>query len=195
MDWGECYRQGETPWEKGEAHPELPYLLEEHRALFEEAGSLLIPGCGFGHDARLIATAAKGTVTGLDLAGEALEKARRFASERVIDWQLGNLFEWRGSYDLIFEHTCFCAIPVAKRPDYVGAMARLIPAGGHLVGIFFLNPDHEGEEGPPFGVGVAELEEFFGGKFEICWSQAPAKSYPGREGEGRELSLLMRRRA
>lgn len=193
IDWSARYQSGETPWEKGEPHPELPFLLSEFRGLFEEAGSVFVPGCGIGHDASLINTIHQGEVLGLDLAQEAIARASSKYSADGLSWAVGDLFEWQGSYDLVFEHTCFCAIPPGLRRDYVSKMAELVPAGGHLLGIFFLNPDHEGEEGPPFGVTVDELAEFFGSDFELTWSKPPTKTYEARQGEGRELSMLWRR--
>lgn len=195
LDWSERYRQGKTPWEKGQAHPELATLLEMHRDLVEAADHILVPGCGFGHDARLIDRYSKGTVTGLDIASEAIQQARILTEKPGPRWEVGDLFNWQGAYDLVFEHTCFCAIPVERRPEYVEAMARLIRPGGSLLGIFFLNPDHEGEAGPPFGVQREELDHFFGNFFEIRWSAAPRRTYPSRLGDGRELSLLLQRQA
>jgi len=194
FDWSTRYQTGKTPWEKGEPHPELSFLLSEHRGLIEEASSIFVPGCGFGHDAHLIKTIGKGGVLGLDLAQEAIDQAEARYSEQGLSWVLGDLFEWQGTYELVFEHTCFCAIPEKRRADYVAKMAQLIPAGGHLLGIFFLNPDHEGEEGPPFGVSTVELDEFFGGDFEMVWSKRPSKTFKERQGEGRELSMLWRRK-
>ncbi len=193
VDWRERYQTGETPWEKGKPHPELPFLLSEHRGLVVEAENILVPGCGFGHDAALINSVARTEVLGLDLAEEAMAQARGRYDSRGLAWTVGDLFKWPGHYDLVFEHTCFCAIPVARRTDYVAAMARLIPPGGHLLGIFFLNPDHEGEEGPPFGVTPDELLAFFKGNFELVWSKPPERTFAGRAGEGRELNMLWRR--
>jgi len=193
VDWNERYQTGETPWEKGEPHPELPFLVSTHYDLIAGAERILVPGCGFGHDAHLLNSAAKGEILGLDLAVEAIATARKKDASPGLSWQVGDLFELTGSYDLVFEHTCFCAIPVERRGDYATAMAGLIPSDGHLLGIFFLNPDHEGEEGPPFGVTLDELTGFFGEDFELVWSKQPAKTYEGREGVGREVSMLWRR--
>lgn len=197
VDWGERYRLGDTPWEKGQAHPGLPVLLDEHLEVVAHAREILVPGCGLGHDARLIATRTDAAVTGLDIAVGAVEKARSLTEAKGAqgpDWVVGDLFQWEKSYDLVFEHTCFCAIPVARRPEYVAAMSRLIPAGGFLLGIFFLNPDHDGEEGPPFGVGMDELEEFFKADFDLKWSAASADTYPSRKGGEREVCLLLQRK-
>jgi len=156
--------------------------------------AVLVPGCGLGHDASQVRSIARTEVLGLDVAEEAIEQAKLLYHGRGLAWAVGDLFEWPGSYDLVLEHTCFCAIPIERRADYVAAMARLIPAGGHLLGIFFLNPDHEGEEGPPFGVTFRELEEFFEEDFQLIWSKEPEQTFAGREGAGREISILWRRR-
>jgi len=194
VDWNLRYQTGETPWEKGEPHPELPFLLSAHQGIFASAESVFVPGCGVGHDVALIRAVNQGEVLGLDIADEAIDRATARYSDLDISWQAGDLFTWQGVYDLVFEHTCFCAIPVARRPDYVEAMARLIPSGGHFAGIFFLNPDHEGEEGPPFGVGPEELERYFSSDFVLQWSRAPQKTFKSREGEGRELCMIWRRK-
>lgn len=194
VDWGARYQSGETPWNKGEPHPELPFLLSSHHEVVGNAKSILVPGCGLGHDASLIRSIARTEVLGLDLAEEAIDEARRLYQGRGLAWAVGDLFEWPGRYDLVLEHTCFCAIPLDRRADYVAAMARLIPAGGHLLGIFYLNPGHEREEGPPFGVSFTELEQFFEADFQLIWSKEPEKTFAGREGAGREVSVLLRRR-
>ena len=194
VDWNKRYLAGDTPWEKGEHHPGLPFLLSEHQSLFGEAQRILVPGCGFGHDAHLIGEMADGDILGLDIADEPIRQAEAKSKRPRTTWKVGDLFEWEGEYDLVFEHTCFCAIPIERRPDYVSAMASLIPGGGYLLGIFFLNPDHEGEEGPPFGVTIDELHQFFGGVFELVWSEPPIKTFGSREGEGRELCMLWQRK-
>lgn len=194
VDWNLRYQSGETPWEKGEPHPELPFLLSAHQGIFASAERVLVPGCGVGHDAALVRAVNKGEVVGLDIADEAIERATSRYADLEISWEAGDLFTKEGAFDLVFEHTCFCAIPVERRSDYVKAMGRLIPAGGYLAGIFFLNPDHEGEEGPPFGVTLEELTDFFGGEFYLEWSQPPQKTFKSREGEGRELCMIWRRK-
>lgn len=194
VDWNARYQSGDTPWDKGEPHPELPFLLAEHKKILGAAKTILVPGCGVGHDARLIADSCKAKVTGLDLAEEAIERARQHRGPTEIEWRVGDLFCLQEKVDLIFEHTCFCAISLESRSRYVESVSRLLPVGGHLLGIFFLNPDHEGEEGPPFGVRRDELENFFSESFELVWSLPPSQTYPSRTGDGRELSILFRRR-
>ena len=198
MDWAACYREGDTPWEKGEPHPELPFLLDRYRQLVSQAGHILVPGCGFGHDVALIESIATGRIEGLDIAEEAVSAAKERYSSARIEWSCGDLFEWsdgrEGKYDLIWEHTCFSGISPARRVNFAAAMAELIPSGGCLLGIFFPNPDHPIGEGPPFHVSLEELHQLFGADFELEWSKEPSRTYESRRGEGREISMLWRRK-
>ena len=60
-DWEERYRQADTPWDKGVAHPAVVRWLAEHPGRM--TGAVLVPGCGLGHDARAIAAAEPTAVT------------------------------------------------------------------------------------------------------------------------------------
>src|SRR5580658_5037416 len=68
-DWETRYKTGDMPWEKGEASPGLVDFLAGHPGL--KRGTVLVPGCGSGHDARVWAGAGF-TVTGYDLAPSAI---------------------------------------------------------------------------------------------------------------------------
>ena len=54
--WESHYQKGENPWDKGEASPGLLDFLQSHPDLMK--GSVCIPGCGMGHDARCSAEAS-----------------------------------------------------------------------------------------------------------------------------------------
>ena len=75
-DWEQCYRDGETPWEKGASAPPLDELLERMGAELWNGGPVLVPGCGLGHDVRRIGEENIPAV-GLDLAPSAVERASR----------------------------------------------------------------------------------------------------------------------
>jgi len=183
-DWQEAYEKRETPWEKGKPHPALLDLLATHGPL---AGEIFVPGCGSGHDVRALST-PQNHVLGIDLAPFAIEKARSFPKVGNEEYQLGDLFALPpaldGKFDVVFEHTCFCAIDPARRTDYVEAVVRLLAPGGRFIAIFFLNPDND-DEGPPFPVNAEELEKLFGVDFVVEDEWVPKQTHPGRE--GREL--------
>ncbi len=193
VDWQTRYETGDTPWDKGEPHPVLPSFLSIHSGLFTVDQEVLLPGCGYGHDAALIGKTA-GRATALDISDYAIEKGKSRYSAENLRWQVGDFFslpeEHASAYDIIWEHTCFCAIPIERRDDYVDAAARLLKPHGLLCGIFFLNPNVHLHEGPPFGVSRAELNERFSSKFELLWDLPPSHTYPEREGQ--ETMMLWR---
>jgi methyl halide transferase len=197
-DWNERYRQQDMPWEKGTPAPPLVELLERCPSLNWGAGPVLVPGCGYGHDVRLLAQQGL-TVVGLDLADIAISQARQFQRIAAESYELGNFLDaaWRENreFSAIWEHTCFCAIDPSDRGRYAQAVAGLLSAGGMLAGVFFLTPYDPGETtaGPPFGTTIEELQGHFSPYFELVESWVPARAYPGRE--GREWIGIFRKNA
>jgi SAM-dependent methyltransferase len=193
MDWENAYQQKETPWDKGEPSPGLVDLL----ALTPMAGRVLVPGCGLGHDVRAISALPGTEVIGVDVAPTAVELARGFTVVGRERYALVDLFglpaSYRGAFDWVWEHTCFCAIPKGRREEYVAAVRASLLEGGRLAAIFYLDPGWDDpEQGPPFGVSKAELDGFFlgAGRFALEQEWVPARAYAGRE--GRELIRVMR---
>lgn len=188
-DWEARYRERDMPWEKGGPSPGLVDFLSREPV----HGRVLVPGCGFGHDVRALAATAD-EVVGLDIAPSGIEGAKRFPKIGNERYVVGDLFdlpaELRGSFDWVWEHTCFCAIDPALRPAYVEAVAGALKPGGKLLAVFYLNPgnDHP-DEGPPFEVSVAELDRLFLPRFTLDREWLPQNAYPGRE--GREWMRLL----
>ena len=91
-----------------------------------------------------------------------------------VQLHLGNFFEHEGTYDLIIEQTFFCSFPPTpeNRRAYADRMAKLLPKGNKLVGLWFDKPVGDSR---PFGGDRAEylsyLEPFFTVKtFEPCYN-------------------------
>jgi methyl halide transferase len=188
VDWEERYRRGDTPWEKGAAHPALVARLRANPI----SGRVMVPCCGFGHDARVLADAGA-QVIGLDIAPFAIAAAKGFPHHGEISFVLGDLFHpeaLQGQFDWVFEQTCFSAISPGRRVDYVRRVSSLLKPGGHLLAIFFLNPDND-EEGPPYGCTIEELDALFSPHFRLIGEIGNLPTYPGRE--GREIMRLLRR--
>ncbi len=189
MDWNRRYAEGDTPWDKGDAHPVLRDMIA-HGAL---RGRVLVPGCGAGHDVRALARQGL-EVVGLDVAPLALEAARGFPREGTEHYELGDFFDrpaaLRGTFDGIFEHTCFCAIDPARRGAYAEAAAAALRPGGRLLAVFFTDPDNGGE-GPPFGCTAEEVDGLFAGNFRLLEEHTEIPTYPERH--GRELLRLYQR--
>lgn len=188
-DWEARYRSRDMPWEKGAPSPGLVDFLAAHPRL--KRGTVLVPGCGTGHDARAWA-AAGFTVTGYDIAPSAIKLARQktAAAKLKAEFVLGDFLSDPPprQFDWLFEHTLFCAIDPACRPDYVRAARRWLKPGGQYLAVNYLIPDRDG---PPFGTTRAELMRRFGRGFNLLEEWVP-RSYPNRT--GLELMLWWQKR-
>jgi hypothetical protein len=195
-DWEACYRNDETPWDKGYPAPPLQELIDRHGPELWGDGPLLVPGCGFGHDVRLLATLDL-PVLGLDISRTAIEKTLQIPGTGSEWYEHGDFLDpdWHAGrhFSAIWEHTCFCAIEPARRADYARSAAAVIQPGGTLAGVFYLNPYDPGEErgGPPFEVTVDEVHDWFREWFEPVDGWVPQNAYPGRH--GREWIGIFRR--
>jgi SAM-dependent methyltransferase len=183
-DWETRYRTGDMPWEKGEASPGLVDFLTEHPKL--PRGTVCVPGCGTGHDARVWARAGF-DVTGLDLAPSAIRMSREqtAAAGLTAHFEVGDFLkdDPPQPFDWIFEHTLFCAIDPADRDEYARAVLRWLKPDGDYLAVNYMIPDRDG---PPFGTTRAELWRRFSPSFDLVQEQVP-RSYANRTG----LELLM----
>jgi SAM-dependent methyltransferase len=174
--WEDRYRAGDTPWEKGEPSPGLIDFLSQTPLPLK--GSVLVPGCGNGHDVRAWATAGWNAI-GLDIAPSAISNAQKQTSPgTAAEFRVGNFLtdEPFTSFDCVFEHTCYCAIEPADREAYAKAVDRWLKPGGYYVSINYLIPD---KGGPPYGTTREELLERFSPRFDLIRDFVP-RSYPNR---------------
>lgn len=180
MDWERRYTEGDTPWDRGTAHPALDGLLAQNVL----QGKTLVPGCGAGHDVRLLARHHL-RVTGLDIAPSAIERARNFAPVNNETYLCEDFFalpkEWEQSFDSILEHTCFCAIEPNRRTDYIRSATAALKPGGRLLAVFYTDmEDQDGE--PPFGATTEDLDALFGKHFRLLEEYRGMPTFSGREG-------------
>jgi len=178
-DWESRYQTNDMPWEKGEPSPGLVDFLAAHPQL--KRGTVLVPGCGTGHDVRIWAKESF-DATGYDLAPSAIklseEKTR--AAGLNAKFVLGNFLEDEPPqlFDWIFEHTLFCAIAPECRDDYVKAVLRWLKPDGQYLAVNYFIPD---EDGPPFGTNREEQIKRFSPHFDLLEDWVP-RSYPNRAG-------------
>ncbi|MEM6911586.1 MAG: methyltransferase [Verrucomicrobiota bacterium] len=179
-DWEGRYQEGHTPWDKGAASPGLLDFLRTHPW---QGRRVVVPGCGLGHDVRALAAAGLESV-GLDIAPSAIAAAQAAPAVPLASFHQADLFQlparWRGAFDCVWEHTCFCAISPLHRQEYVAAIASLLRPGGTFLAVFFLDP--ETQSGPPFGTTKEELHRRFDRSFEVEQEWQPENAYPGRVG-------------
>jgi cyclopropane fatty-acyl-phospholipid synthase-like methyltransferase len=179
--WEDLYQKGDTRWEKGEPSPGLVDFLNAHPEL--PKGTVLVPGCGMGHDVREWARYGF-TATGIDIAPSAVRLSTVRTAEAGLSssaaFRLGSFLseEAFAHFDYVFEHTLFCAIQKEEREAYVGAVRCWLKPTGTYVAIFYLISD---EDGPPFGCTREEIAHRFSGSFELKEDWVP-RSYPSRTG-------------
>ena len=183
--WNERYEINQTPWDLGEPAPPLADFLAGPEG--PSGGKILVPGCGRGHDALYLAE--KGfEVVGIDFAPSAVEYCRQQAAERGLDsrahfeqhdmFKLPRIFE--GAFDFAFEHTCYCAIDPALRPQYAEVIHDILKPGGKLLAVFWA---HKREGGPPYRTTAGEIEVLFSPLFEIEQLQPAKRWHPRRDGD------------
>ncbi len=179
--WDHRYRRGSDGWELGRAAPPLAQFLSCVEQAPQPPGAVLVPGCGRGHEAALLASLGF-VVTGLDFSAEALAEARRLHGPDTasLRWLQVDLFArealaaaglGEGSLDGVVEHTCFCAIDPAQREAYLAQMQHLLVPGGWLLGLFWC---HRRQGGPPFGSdpGLLEAQLRAAGFTPLVWEPA-----------------------
>ena len=154
--WDGLWQRDITPWDRAGAHPALQDLLQTRSDLLprvpqhadrHERPRALVPGCGRGFDARLLAT------HGFDVLGVDISATAVAAAERVVEsdgdvqkrqgrvrFEVGDFFgrisvdgndgrEW----DLVYDYTFLCALPVELRPRWAARMSELLGTEGRMV--------------------------------------------------------------
>jgi methyl halide transferase len=188
VDWNRHYVTGDTGWDMGRAAPPFEHLIS-HPPAWLQGRRLAALGCGRGHDAARFALAGY-QVTGLDFAPLALEEARGlYGAVPGLDFAHCDITapaaDLRGTFDLVLEHTCFCALAPQQRPDYVAGVSALLSPGGILFGLWY-RFDPPDTEGPPYSLSEARLLELMArGGFDKIHVETPVDSHERRAGRER----------
>lgn len=180
--WSQVYRDEENPgWNLGEPAEALKDMLPRLKI---SRSRILVLGCGEGHDAAFFAKAGH-VVTAVDISPLAIERGRKLYGDledlHFVQADLFNLpREFDQAFDIVFEHTCFCAINPEKRKDIVKIWNRVLAPEGHLMGVFFT---FEKRSGPPYGGTEWELRQRLKASYHpIFWGRWQT-SLPRRQGK------------
>lgn len=191
--WEARYLSAQTGWEKGRCAPPIVRMLGE--GFLPARAHVVVLGSGRGHEA--LELAARGfEATAVDFAPSAIEATRVAAEHRglAVETLRQDLFTLgethAATFDAVLEHTCFCAIEVARRDEYVRMVHRVLKPGGVVFGLFFA---HGRAGGPPYDAQEAELRARFSPYFELERLVRAPDSFADRAGE--ELEVLFRRKA
>ena len=181
--WNRLYMKGDTGWDKGGCSPPIARLLREGHA--PQGSRIAVVGAGRGHEA--IEAARLGyRVSAIDFADEACRAVAASAQTagvelEVLQEDLFTLPRRRPAhYDAVLEHTCFCAIELSRRPEYVEAIHALLKPGGVLFGLFYA---HGKPGGPPYDTTEAEVRGLFSARFEPVRLERAKDSWDHRAGK------------
>jgi SAM-dependent methyltransferase len=162
--WNQRYADACTPWDLGAAPAALTRFLARHPG---HGRRVLVPGCGSGHEIPAFADAGY-QVTAIDFADEAIARVRRLCGpRREVELICGDFFSAHfapAAFNLIYERTFLCALPLACRAALAARTAHWVKPGGHVAGLYYYGPK---DDGPPFGLERDEAERLFGTHFEL----------------------------
>jgi SAM-dependent methyltransferase len=154
---------------------------------------VLVLGCGDSYDAALFAESGH-VVTAVDISDHAIQRSKKlFGHMKNITWLQSDLFKlpshFDGSFDLVYEYTCLCAINPAHRADLVQIWSRCLHEQGQMMGTLFCMHKRNGS---PFGGSEWEFRELLKKRFKtLIWTRW-RKSISRRQ--GRELFVLAQKR-
>lgn len=180
--WTNIYdTEGKPRWDLAGSAEALKDMLPRLKI---SKSRILVLGCGEGHDAAHFAREGH-IVTAVDLSPEAIRRAKEhYGQLSNLRFLVSDAFALDsthdGSYDVIFEHTFFCAIDPEKRGDLVRRWYRWLAPGGFLMAVFFA-VDWRG--GPPFGSSEWEIRERLRKNFQFVFWGRWKKSVPARQGK------------
>ncbi len=189
--WTSVYQQEENPgWNLNEPAEAFKDMLPRLKL---PKSRVLVLGAGEGHDAALFAKAGH-LVTAVDFSKEAIARGqKKYGDLTNLTFHEMNIFhipqEWNYGFDIVVEHTCFCAIPTDQRHELVRLYRRMLHEEGQLLAVFFVM---EKRSGPPFGATEWEIRKRTEPGFHYLFWGRLRNSIPHRL--GRELFVLAKKK-
>jgi hypothetical protein len=168
--WTNIYRTEDPRWDLGEPSHALPRLAPRLKL---QKLRVLVPGAGSGNDAAWFAEQGH-LVTALDFSEEAVAQAKaKFAHLPNLTVMQADIFNlpssMNSSFDLVFEHTLYCAIAPSRRTELVKIWRRVLTEQGHLMGVFFTM---DKTFGPPYGGSEWEIRARLDKSFKpLYWTR------------------------
>ena len=165
-DWERHYDEKDLRWDLDEVAPPFVRLWEERDIPPCRA---IVPGCGAGHEVMFLAE--KGfEVTAVDYSHGAIKLIKNAFEENNYSGEVlqQDFFEldcnYNEKFELMLEHTFFCAINPNMRQEYVETAKRILKPGGYLIGLFYETNE---DGGPPFNTHKEDIEKYFSNSFKI----------------------------
>jgi len=195
MDWEGLYQSQDTGWDRGDVSTGLEHWLGLKKLSVERDKRVLIPGCGRGYEVVQLAKLGF-DVTGLDIAPtaiadlDALLKSNAVHAETVC----GDLFAYQSNqpFDVIYEQTCLCALPLEKREAYEEKLFEWLKIDGYLL----LSMMQTGEKsGPPFHCDWSDMRDLFPENRWAWQEEAPFMVPHWRKSPRFELGFVLHKKS
>lgn len=191
--WETLYQIGKTPWDLNTYPPPLKTFLDSPYVV--PSGRIAVLGCGVGHESMLLAEYGF-IVTAIDFAPSAIQATTQKFKKAgilgktgfVVQRDIFSLQDFYGSFDYVFEHTCFCAINPRRRNLYAYTVRDLLKPKGKLIALWWTFERRVGE-GPPFPSTKSEIFDIFSPFFTFDIVHVPKDSVSERKNS--ELFTLM----
>ena len=133
--WEKRYQNNQTGWDVGYIATPLKDYIDQ---LTNKEIKILIPGAGNSHEAEYLWNNGFKNIYVLDIAEHPLMNFKNripdFPESRLIH---DDFFEIQNTFDLIVEHTFFCALNPDLREKYASKMHDLLNSNGKLIGLLF----------------------------------------------------------
>ncbi len=184
--WTDIYQTEDPGWDLKVPHPCLQSTLNQLKL---NKCRILNLGCGTGTDAHFFASLGH-IVTGVDFSPEAISQAKKkYEGTKNLNFIQKDVFdvtpEELGHFDLIYEHTLYCAISPDRRNALKKKWLQMLTDKGQLLGVFFTM--HK-RFGPPFGGSEWEIQQRLKKDFRfLYWTRS--KLSPGKR-MGKELIVF-----
>ncbi|MEO0336218.1 MAG: methyltransferase domain-containing protein, partial [Pseudomonadota bacterium] len=190
--WTEIYKTEEKPgFDLGQPAEGLKGSLPQLKL---NKLRVAVPGCGKGHDAAHFAEQGH-LVTAFDVSDSGLEEARSLYGHlenlKFVKADIFNLpSHFFGQFDLIFEHTLYCAVTPSRRTELTKVWKRMLCEEGHILGCFFAM---DKRIGPPYGGTEWELRKRFELDFDFLYWTRWKTSLARRL--GKEVLIYMKKKS
>lgn len=176
--WQNRYESGDTPWDIGGISPAILDILT---LLPSKDLRILIPGAGFGHEAKWLHERGFSNVTVCDWAPSAMQglltRCPDFPKDHLLTT---DFFTLGGLFDLILEQTFLSALPQEKWPQYADQCKALLAPEGYLTGLLFATPFKQA--GPPFGATIEDYVALLDERFNQVIIYPTPRSIGPRQG-------------
>lgn len=189
--WADVYKTETNPgWNLNEPAEAFKDMLQRVKL---PKSRILVLGAGEGHDAALFAQAGH-VVTAVDFSKEGIKRGKeKYGHLANLHFEEANIFhlpqQWNHSFDVVIEHTCYCAIPPDQRNELVRLWRRMLHEEGQLMAVFYTM---EKRSGPPYGTTEWEvrkrLQDYFHFLFWGRWRQSIERR------QGKELFVLAKKK-